>query len=176
MHRARRPERREPRQDGHQGGRALLRRVASRPRTRPCCGCGCPTCRAGRAARPVRRVRDHGRRALGGGRRILPRRSRRPASAMMPQRVMRQAFAGMLWTQAVLTFSTRKLARSSTAPPRFAASGETRATATGPTWSTRRDLDARQVGVPVVRGVGPRVPRDHAVAGRRRFRQGAAAI
>ncbi len=39
----------------------------------------------------------------------------------------------------------------------------------------RRHLDARQVGVPLVRGLGPRVPRRRAVAGRLRLRQGAAA-
>ena len=37
----------------------------------------------------------------------------------------------------------------------------------------RRDLDARQVGVPVVRRVGPGVPLRAAVARRRRLRQGA---
>ena len=37
----------------------------------------------------------------------------------------------------------------------------------------RRHLDARQVGVPVVRRVGPRVSLRAAVAGRRRLRQGA---
>ena len=39
----------------------------------------------------------------------------------------------------------------------------------------RRHLHARQVGVPVVRGLGPRVPHDCPVARRLRLRQGAAA-
>ena len=39
----------------------------------------------------------------------------------------------------------------------------------------RRRLDARQVGVPVVRGVGPRLPHDPVRADRRGLREVAAA-
>ena len=41
-------------------------------------------------------------------------------------------------------------------------------------YNARRPLDAGQVGIPVVRGVGPRVPLRPARAGRPGFRQGAA--
>ena len=87
-------------------------------------------------------------------------------------RVMRQALAGMLWTQAVLLLRRRHAGSRSTAPTRCSASARTVAQPrVVPHGERRRHLDAGQVGVPVVRGLGSRLPRDRARGGRPRLRQ-----
>ena len=92
------------------------------------------------------------------------------------RRVHRQALAGMLWGKQVLLLRPGSLAsrarQPSAARVRPARLTQQRVVSHA---ERRRDLDAGQVGVPLVRGVGPGVPYDRAVAGGFRFRQGAAA-
>ena len=71
--------------------------------------------------------------------------------------VLRQALSGMLWSQAVLPLRRRPLARRRSRAAASTASAPARAQrGVEAPQQPRRDLDARQVGVPVVRGVGPR--------------------
>ena len=87
------------------------------------------------------------------------RRSSRRPSTRTPRCVMRQALAGMLWSKQDVPLRRPSLARASTGSTRSPpATGET-AIGTGSTCRRRRHLDAGQVGVPVVRGLGPRLPR-----------------
>ena len=124
-------------------------------------------------ARSVRiRIRRGPLPAPGGGRRVLRRRCRR-GSSEDERRVVRQALAGMLWTQAVLLLRHRALARRARARPVGGRPAHPQQRLV-PHGQRRRHLDAGQVGVPVVRGLGPGLPHDRAVAGRRRLRQGAA--
>ena len=88
--------------------------------------------------------------------------SPRPPSRDDEANVLRQAFAGMIWGK---QFYDYDIARGSTGDPASrrprprAAPAATRA---GATSSLRHHVDARHVGVPVVRGVGPAVPRRRA--------------
>jgi hypothetical protein len=75
--------------------------------------------------------------------------------------VMRQAFAGLLWSKQFYHYVVRtgwRVTRSSRRRPRRAAPGPQQRLA-APV-QPRHHLDARQVGVPVVRGVGPGLPHD----------------
>ena len=104
--------------------------------------------------------------------------SHRARSSEDERRVHRQALAGMLWTQAVLLLRRGAVARRSTTahPLHRRRIRQWRAEhRVVPHAQRRRHLDARQVGVSVVRGMGPGVPHDLAVARGFRFRQGAAA-
>ena len=89
---------------------------------------------------------------------------------------MRQALAGMLWSKQSLLLRRRRLAARAPAPTRCASPQRPRHAQRGvvPHGQPRRDLDARHVGVPVVRGVGPGVPLRPAGDGRPRLRQVAA--
>ena len=89
-------------------------------------------------------------------------------------RVIRQALAGMLWSKQFYNYdldiwldehgsNPMRGGGSSLAQQRLVPHGE-----------RPRHLDARQVGVPVVRGLGPRLPLHRAGHGRRRLRQAAA--
>ena len=91
--------------------------------------------------------------------------------------MLRQALAGMLWSQAVLPLRRRSAGSTAT---RQARRRRTRA-GNGPQprvdapEQPRRHLDARHVGVPVVRGLGPRLPLRRARARRPGVREVAAA-
>ena len=91
------------------------------------------------------------------------------------RRVHRQALAGMLWSKQYYLYDVDRWlegARRASAPRDAGRRPQRRLV---PHVQRRHHLDARQVGVPVVRGVGPRLPHDRAVARRLRLRQGAAA-
>ena len=91
-------------------------------------------------------------------------------------RVLRQAVAGMLWSKQFFHFDVDRWLVGDPALPappasRFAGTQPRVA----PPQQRRRDLDARHVGVPVVRGVGPRLPLRAARPRRPAVRQGPAA-
>ena len=87
---------------------------------------------------------------------------------------MRQALAGPAVGQAVLRVRRPPLAaRARRQPVGPERARDVRNVAVVPHGRRRRHLDAGQVGVPVVRGVGPGLPLRAAVARRRRLRQGA---
>ena len=76
---------------------------------------------------------------------------------------MRQAFAGMLWSKQYYAYDVGRWLDGDPVgepPPAGAATGSQRGLAAFR--RRRHPLDARQMGIPVVRGVGPRVPCDHA--------------
>ena len=89
--------------------------------------------------------------------------------------VLRQALAGMLWSKQFYHYDVAALARRRSRPARRRRS---RAARPQPRLDAseqhRRDLDARQVGVPVVRGLGPGLPLRRARPRRPGVRQGAA--
>ena len=102
-------------------------------------------------------------------------RSRPPAVDDDAAAVMRQALAGMLWSKQSYYFDVdvwlqehRRAPAAQPAAPRHAQRGVV------PHGQPRRHLDARHVGVPVVRGVGPRLPLPPAGDGRPRLRRVAA--
>ena len=103
--------------------------------------------------------------------------SRRDPAALSDdaRNVMRQALAGHALVQAVVPLRCQALAREATraAAARGGTAGAA-ATRVDATCTMRRHLDAGQVGVPLVRGLGPRPSTAAAGAGRRRVRQGAA--
>ena len=72
--------------------------------------------------------------------------------------VMRQALAGMLWSKQWYGFDVDTWLTSATPIRCVRAVARVAQLAVVPHAQRRRHLDARQVGVPVVRGVGPRVP------------------
>ena len=88
---------------------------------------------------------------------------------------MRQAFAGLLWTKQFYHYDVQRWLDGDPAqpppPPERLDGPQPRVDAP---LQRRRHLDARQVGVSVVRGVGPRVPLRPARARRPGLRQGAA--
>ena len=72
---------------------------------------------------------------------------------------MRQAFAGMLWSKQLFDYDVAALAGRRPDPARAAGVAAHRPQlALAQLRGLRHHVDARQVGVPVVRGVGPRVP------------------
>ena len=87
--------------------------------------------------------------------------------------VMRQALAGLLWTKQFYEYDVHRWLREHGVNPWDPDAARASATAVVPHARRRRDLDAGQVGVPVVRGLGPGLPLRAAVARRRRLRQGA---
>ena len=90
--------------------------------------------------------------------------------------VMRQALAGLLWSKQFYHYVVQRLARRRSRRSRrrrpSACTGRNQRLAAP--LQRRRHLDAGQVGVSVVRGLGPGVPLRPARAGRPRLRQGAA--
>jgi hypothetical protein len=95
---------------------------------------------ARRGRRVLRRVHGEHRRCRSGG-------------------VQRQAFAGHDLEQAVLLLRRARVAARRSRPAAAAgAAPRTAATATGAPLQRRHHLDAGQVGVPLVRGLGPGVP------------------
>ena len=91
------------------------------------------------------------------GRRVL-RRSSTPAGATDDEaRVLRQAFAGMLWCKQFYHYDVERwLDGDPASRRRRRRAGSGRNARLAPPRQPRRHLDARHVGVPVVRGVGPR--------------------
>ena len=89
--------------------------------------------------------------------------------------VMRQALAGMLWTKQFYHYDVGRWLEERGIDPFKRRRSATSATGS---WhhmdNARRHLDAGQMGVPLVRGLGPRLPRPRADARRPGLRQGAA--
>ena len=118
---------------------------SSAPASRPRSGSASPT---RRAAKPTRsRPSRDPRRQAARGRRVLRavHAGRRPART--PRSVMRQALAGMLWTQAVLLLRRQPVAAR--ARRRIRSTRRRRppsATATGSTWSTTTSSRCRTSG------------------------------
>ena len=89
-------------------------------------------------------------------------------------RVMRQALAGMLWSKQTYQYDVRRWLGDHGIDP---LSGDAPGKPQRPLAAhaqRRRHLDAGQVGVPLVRGVGPRLPCHRALRGGRGLRQGPA--
>ena len=144
---------------------------------------GAPRARRGGPAAPARRRAGDLASRLGARdvRSARPRptrstaRSRPPPTRRTRRRVMRQAFAGMLWSKQFYHYDVDRWLDGDPAqppPPPGRAAGRNARVA--PPARPRRHLDARHVGVPVVRGVGPRVPLRGAGARRPGVRQGPA--
>ncbi len=92
------------------------------------------------------------------------------------RRVHRQALAGMLWSKQYYYFDLDRWLQEHKSHPLLESGGrgvpEYRMVSHA---ERRHDLDAGQVGVPLVCGLGPGLPHDLPGAGGFRFRQGAAA-
>ena len=86
--------------------------------------------------------------------------------------VMRQALAGLLWGKQYYEYDVHRWLREHGVNPGPERAGHAQRPLV-PHDRRRHHLDARQVGVPVVRGLGPCLPLRAAVAGRRRLRQAA---
>ena len=89
-----------------------------------------------------------------------------PAALDVEERnVMRQAYAGLLWSKQFFHFSVKDWLEGDPAQP---APPEGRRFGRNNDWThrlqPRRDLDAGQMGISVVRRVGPGVPHDSSVA------------
>ena len=180
LRRARRAGPPEPGEDRDQGGRPLppdgrtrrvpddpaapLRRRPDRPRPRA----------TGTAWGPSAALRRGLPGAAGRGGRVLRR--RHPALAGR-RRGRRDAAGpgGDALVQAVLPLRRRQVAGGAGLRPVQAdAEGRAAQRALAPHVQRRRHLDARQVGIPLVRGLGPRLPRPRPDARRPRLRQAAA--
>ena len=100
--------------------------------------------------------------ARGRGRRVLRGPSSRWHGPTRSTRVMRQAFAGMLWSKQYYGYN---VARWLDGDPGLPPPPPERLTARNATLAAlrlgRHPVDARSMGVPVVRRLGPRVPRGH---------------
>ena len=89
--------------------------------------------------------------------------------------VMRQALAGMLWSKQFYHYDVDKwLEERGSDPFKPTRQGRAAQRPLAPHVQRRRHLDAGQVGVPLVRGLGPRLPRPRPDARRPRLRQAAA--
>ncbi len=94
-----------------------------------------------------------------------------PAVSADGANVMRQALAGMLWSKQSYYFDVDLWLREHDAHPlRQSAAPRHPQRVVVPHAQPRRHLDARHVGVPVVRGVGPRLPLHPPGDGRPRLR------
>ena len=111
----------QPRAARHQGG--LLVPSSRSPPARPSsCACACAPCRRPRHRRPRgaarHRLRRRGAAAPPGGRRVLRRAAAPPTAPTDAAMVMRQAFAGMLWSKQLYAYDVaRWLAGDPTQPP-----------------------------------------------------------
>ena len=164
----------ESRADRHQGGRALPARDQGR---RSGHGQASALRQRGAGPRPRRGVREDVRRASGdpaeGGGRVL-----RVGHSTVPQRRRAQRDAPgagrHALVQAVLPLRRRSLAGGAGRQPvQLPPQGDPER-ALAPHAECRHHLHAGQVGVPLVRGLGPGVPLPGADAGGLRLRQGAA--
>ena len=163
----------QPRRRGHQGRRP---RPPRRPGRRIGVDVGAPDPR-----RPARRRIRSPTPTTSCRRALAPR----PTSSTPPSRptrvsadaasVMRQALAGMLWSKQSYYFDVDVWLREHQAHPLRQPEQRRRPQrVVVPHDQPRRHLDARHVGVPVVRGVGPGVPLRPAGDGRPGLRQVAA--
>ena len=113
--------------------------------------------------------------APGRGRRVLRRAPAGRHWSDDERPVQRQAFAGMLWSKQFYHYDVDEWLHGDPAqpppPPERAARPQPRM---GASQHRRHHLDARQVGVSLVRRLGSGVPLHPAGAGRPRLRQGAA--
>ena len=137
-------------------------------------------CRRGRGAdAAVRRGlrRDRSTQRIARGRRVLRGAHARRRSTRRGARASRgRRYAGLLWSKQFYHYVVKHWLEgdpAQPAPPAERAGGPQRRVAAP--LQPRRHLDAGQVGVPVVRGVGPGVPHDPVRRGRPGVRQGAAA-
>ena len=81
-----------------------------------------------------------------------------PGSDAEDQRILRQALAGMIWSKQFFHYDVERWLDGDRLP----AAGEPPCAAATASWrhmkAARRDLDARQLGVSLVRRLGPRLP------------------
>ena len=82
------------------------------------------------------------------------RRSRPPSLSEDAASVVRQGYAGLLWTKQAYVYDVERVARRRARHPRRDSGGPTPQPALVPHVQRRRHLDARQVGVPLVRRLG----------------------
>ena len=94
-----------------------------------------------------------------------------PEADPQDMKILRQSLAGMIWSKQFFHFDVARWLDGDQFPPPRGTQRRTQSPL-APHEGGRRDLHAGQVGVPVVRAMGPRVPLRSARAGRRRFRQG----
>ena len=88
---------------------------------------------------------------------------RRPGATDDEAMIMRQAFAGMLWSKQYYAYDVTRWLEGDPGRADAAERAADRAQRRlAPLRRRGHPVDARPVGVPVVRGLGPRVPRDHA--------------
>ena len=114
------------------------------------------------------------RRARGSGR-VLRDGDPRSDLSDDAKNVMRQSFGGLLWSKQFYHYVVKRLAERRSGQPAAARRTPQRPQPRmGTSLQRRRHLDARQVGVSVVRGLGPGVPLRAAGAGRFGLRQRAA--
>ena len=92
------------------------------------------------------------------------------------RRVHRQALAGMLWSKQYYYFDLDRWLQDHESHPLLESTRRRPEHGMVPHAERGRDLDAGQVGVPVVCGLGPRLPHRVAGAGGLRFCQGAAPV
>ena len=71
---------------------------------------------------------------------------------------MRQAFAGMMWSKQFYHYVVGEWLEGDPAPPPPPTNASGPQPRMDASLQRRRHLDARQMGIPVVRGMGPRVP------------------
>ena len=118
------------------------------------------TAEARAAAAPLGRDFDRRvDRAPRGGRRASTRRSSRRRSTPTSALVMRQALAGLLWGKQYYEYDVHRWLREHGVNPWAPdARGRCATRALVPHGRRRHHLDAGQVGVPVVRGLGPGLP------------------
>ena len=160
--------------DGHEGRRALPDHRRRRPEHHDPAS---PVAGGRRDARrrPVRATSTRSSRRAAGKRTTFYASITPPGVAADAALVMRQALAGMLWSKQFFHYDIGAWLKEHRVDP-FAASGAGAAQRpVVPHDQCGRDLDARQVGVPVVRGLGPGLPRRRPRHGGRRLRQAAAA-
>ena len=164
-----------PERAGHQGRGPLPARDSGRR-----VGDGSAPPRRGHARGRDRRPFPSGRSSRRCSARGRPRRtrstarSRRRPSLADAAAVMRQALAGMLWTKQFYYFDVDQWLKEHHASPLAARAQAVPQRGMVPHVNRGHHLDARQVGVPLVRRLGPGLPHPPARDGGPRLRQGAA--
>ena len=154
LRRLRREGRREPGEDRHEGRRRTRSTCPPAAPSRSACGClrappRSPSARPSTTPSPRASPTPTSSTSA----------SRRTSLTDDERRVHRQALAGMLWSQAVLPLRRGHLAQGARrAPARRQAVTQGAQRRVVPHVQRRRHLHAGQVGVPLVRGVGSRVP------------------
>ena len=125
--------------------------------------------------RSVRRLRGDVRRPDRRGRRVLRRRSAASALSADERLVQRQAFAGLIWCKQFYHYDVNEWLDGDPAdPPPAVAPGRPQCRVAR-VQLQGHPVDARQLGVPLVRGLGPRLPLRRPGGHRPGLRQGPAA-